>query len=164
MLCEPRVQQLNESHYAVVWLCPDGTDPPADPDQLTELCNFVLEVPDIVSCKPPNADVIEQPTAPTLPESTLVPTTVVETWYLLLSCLLSHYSVVITFIQVDTVGNEPRDAGDVLDDLDDSDALGDVADQLDITVEGEAQLQQACELCIDRQHIDWCGRNTQSCI
>ncbi len=56
-----------------------------------------------------------------------------------------HHSVTITFVQVDPETNDILDAGDVLDNVDNSDVVDALADQTGATVEEEFHAEQPCE-------------------
>ncbi len=59
-------------------------------------------------------------------------------WTKLTTLLILHCRVTVTLIQVDPETDEPLTAGDVLDNLDDSDAIGIAAAQLEADVNGES--------------------------
>ena len=66
--CEPRFTQLNDTHYALRWICPDGVDPPSDSVQ-ADICDVLLDSGSVETCQPPNGVVLEPPTNPPLPDA-----------------------------------------------------------------------------------------------
>ena len=68
-MCEPILVPLDSNQLALIWNCPDGVDPPSD-DTLAELCTFLATSGSVESCQAPNGEVVEQPTPPTLDDTT----------------------------------------------------------------------------------------------
>lgn len=63
--CEPRFIQPDsqENLYALIWICPVNVTEPTPEDQVV-LCNALLESSLVVTCKPPNAQELSLPRAP----------------------------------------------------------------------------------------------------